>query len=299
MHSATVNVNSRDLYGSTALHYAAANNDVSRIKQLLTQGADVDVRDEKFNRTPLHDAMVENVSKSHFKVAEILLKNGASVNARDYQGRTPLNFLVRRGNVKIAQLFLSFGADVHVIDTQGCNLLFSAAGYNDDEKVMKLLVDLGLDVNHHNAKGQTPLHWACNLDFDNLKTVKFLLDSGANMNAVDHRGYTPLIEALRGRSKKSSEHVKKKNLSFILEHTDFNYIAYKDSNILSLDYELDEDYLWKMILEHLAKLSLKSSVHLTLLNAISRQDEYSFYYEQYKGQLLIGKNSKVFKVNFN
>ncbi|GEM_PF-1920019 len=51
-----------------------------------------------------------------------------------------------------------------------------------------LLLELGADIHAKNARGQTPLHLASDLDI-----IAFLLRSGGDVNATDAKGNTPLL----------------------------------------------------------------------------------------------------------
>lgn len=72
--------------GSTPLHLAATNPDVTALKALLAAGADVNAKDMD-NITPLHMAAYTN----RIENAKVLLEAGADVNAESNGGRTPLS----------------------------------------------------------------------------------------------------------------------------------------------------------------------------------------------------------------
>ena len=55
--------------------------------------------------TPLHYA-----ARGHKNVAELLLDNGADVNAKDKHGNTPLHKATLRGNKDIVELLRKHGA---------------------------------------------------------------------------------------------------------------------------------------------------------------------------------------------
>ena len=67
-------------------------------------------------------------------------------------------------------------------------------GYCDDkdfentEKVVKLLIDAGADVNAKNNDGKTPLH----IIKKSETIAQMLIDAGADVNAKNKKGYTPL-----------------------------------------------------------------------------------------------------------
>lgn len=71
--------------GSTPLHLAATNPDVTTVKALLAAGADVNAKDMDGN-TPLHMAAYTN----RIEVAKVLLEAGADVNIVSSGGRTPM-----------------------------------------------------------------------------------------------------------------------------------------------------------------------------------------------------------------
>lgn len=71
--------------GSTPLHLAATNSDVTTVKVLLAAGADVNAKDMDGN-TPLHMAAYTNRVES----AKLLLEGGADVNIVSSGGRTPM-----------------------------------------------------------------------------------------------------------------------------------------------------------------------------------------------------------------
>ncbi|MBI2307436.1 MAG: ankyrin repeat domain-containing protein [Rhodocyclales bacterium] len=74
----------RTQHGSTPLHLAATNPDISALKALLAAGADVNARDSE-GLTPLHmTAYTQNA-----RHAELLLQAGADPYAKTNAGRDP------------------------------------------------------------------------------------------------------------------------------------------------------------------------------------------------------------------
>lgn len=97
-------VNAADTNGLTPLHYAALADNGKAVKLLLTNGAHPDVRERVDGNTPLIIA----TGKGYKDVAEVLLANGADVNAADKKG-TPLAWAIHTGHPDIASLLRQHG----------------------------------------------------------------------------------------------------------------------------------------------------------------------------------------------
>ena len=89
-----------DKYGQTPLHIAAENGHRDMAELLLNNGADVNAKANNYTR-PLHIA-AEN---GHRDMAELLLNNGADVNAKANGDNTPLHFVVKKANRDMAEYF--------------------------------------------------------------------------------------------------------------------------------------------------------------------------------------------------
>lgn len=294
----SIYVNKKDHIGETALHKAALKNNFSKVLRLLSWGADVNARDD-MAMTPLHIAALGNKGESHLQVVEILLKNGAHVNARDtWIGATPLFFFIEKCNVEMVKFLLTFKADFNDVDKSGQNLLFPAAVNNDNVEVLHLLIDLGLNVKHRSHNGDTPLHSACKFTkIDNTEIIKVLLSNGANLNAINLDGSTPLIAAVRTEVRRHEEKLVK-SFTFIVQHSNFNVSVHNYVDILTFDnkHARYPDYFWKIILHHFAKMqALDIPLHPNILDAISRENKCNYHFELYKEELLMAKNTKISK----
>ena len=89
-----------------------------------------------------------------------LLENGVDINA-NYVKCTynPLSHAVLMGNDEMVSFLIERGADVDYQDANGCTLVHYKSTKNAD-KVMKVLMDVGIRVDIKNNKGHTP--YECN-----------------------------------------------------------------------------------------------------------------------------------------
>jgi ankyrin repeat protein len=93
------------------LHFAAMDGDLSRVKQLVESGFDVNSFDEGLGYTPLHYA-----AKAEFHaVASYLLAAGADVNAHE----TPLGAVAASCSYEIAKLLADAGANPTIAGWMG------------------------------------------------------------------------------------------------------------------------------------------------------------------------------------
>ena len=121
---AQVNCQSSD--GTPPLFIAARRNEPALVKKLLLAGADVALRDKE-GASVLHYAESANVAP--------LLEHGASLEARDNLGRTPLHAAVLFEDPQTVRTLLAAGADVHARDGDGKTALELARASGDEECV--------------------------------------------------------------------------------------------------------------------------------------------------------------------
>ncbi|XP_052335333.1 uncharacterized protein LOC118357956 isoform X50 [Oncorhynchus keta] len=96
----------KSCYGETLLHIAAIQGDTQGVRDMLSQGLDVNMPDNA-GWTPLHEA----VSHGHYEISKHLIQAGALVNCTGENGTTPLLDAVVQGHLQIAELLLKHGAD--------------------------------------------------------------------------------------------------------------------------------------------------------------------------------------------
>ncbi|KAK7913241.1 hypothetical protein WMY93_013452 [Mugilogobius chulae] len=107
-------VNKRNERGETRLHRAAIRGEARRIKELISEGADVNVKDFA-GWTALHEAC----NRGYYDVAKQLLAAGAEVNTKGLDDDTPLHDASNNGHFKVVKLLLRYGADPRQSNRRG------------------------------------------------------------------------------------------------------------------------------------------------------------------------------------
>src|SRR5690348_1480519 len=261
-------VNAPDVDGTTALIYAAHQNNLELVKALLAAGANAKAAN-RYQVTALAEAC--NLGNSEMVAA--LVKAGADPNATVGEGETPLMTASRTGAVAGVKALLAAGAKVNATETyRGETALMWAVAENHSD-VAKLLVAAGADVNAKSTfydfqfrkvasggtqaiyfrGGFTPLLFAARQGA--VEAARVLLDAGADVNLPEPEyKFTPLLEAIY------NDHY---DLAALLveRHANLDGAMYLSVEMRNLDYfgnrprkpvtdKLDELAFIKFLLEH-------------------------------------------------
>jgi len=174
---------------------AACQGDLNKVKTLIDDGTDVNVKDE-FGVSLLHWAAAADSPE----VAEFLIAKGADVNAksrldanaksRPYD-RAPL---MGAHTLPVIELLISKGADVNAQQADGWTKLH-VASINGDKDTVEFLIRNGADANIKINAGIPPLWYAVCMGRHDV--IEPLIAGGADINFRAGNGRTPLSEARR------------------------------------------------------------------------------------------------------
>ena len=123
----------------------------------------------------LLSAWDKDIKSSRADYIRVLISEGANVNAKDKNGRTPLMYAAFISSTpEIVQLLLEKGAELEARDTDGWTPLMIAAQFSSTPEIVQLLLEKGAEVNARSTDGRTPLMFARSAEIKQL-----LINAGA------------------------------------------------------------------------------------------------------------------------
>jgi len=173
-----------------ALADAAERMDRTAIRALLQQRVDVNTP-QIDGMTALHWAAF----KDDLETGELLVRAGASVKAANRYGVTPLSLACVNGNGEMVELLLKAGADPNTALPGGETVLMTSARTGSLAPVKSLLIRGARVDSRDERRGQTALMWAA--AEGHAVVVKELIEAGADFRLRLPSGFTPLLFAVR------------------------------------------------------------------------------------------------------
>ena len=182
-------VDGRDDCGRTALHFSVDYDDTRRLGLERSESV-----------------------KRYISTAEVLLSDGADINAMDTDGTSPLYLACETGESEIAEFLLSRGAKPDADDLHLRKFPIHIAAVNDNSELVELLLKHGANIDVTDTDGITALHYAVEhyrsrvtssppgskVMHSNISksVVDILLENKADVNKVNNSGETPLYRAV-------------------------------------------------------------------------------------------------------
>jgi len=173
-------VNAFGVDGESALHAAVHRGNEAIIKILLDAGAEIEIRAENNQYTPLMIAAFEGKSET----VNTLINNGAYYNII-IDNITPLMMAAERSHKEVVKILIDAGADINAKNNEGWTALMFAAR-NGSKEAVKFFIDAGADINAKNKDEWTALMFAAKSR--HLEAYNFLVSAGADIEAKNHEG---------------------------------------------------------------------------------------------------------------
>ncbi|XP_065179004.1 uncharacterized protein LOC135809557 [Sycon ciliatum] len=214
-----------DSNGKTALH-CARHVDVVRL--LLDNGCAINTTDKSGNEA-LHDILNSTATSDKGAIIKLLLERGASANANNADGESPVFLAVsacngftaplsellahsanpnsktkdglspllcamKKGYIPIVQHLIKAGASLNEKDNSGNTTCHYAARGGNVNLMLQIFKNQAPEtINDQNADGDTPLHVA--VGNGNVNMVAYLLSVGAEVNVVNKANQSPIEQA--------------------------------------------------------------------------------------------------------
>ncbi|CAF3769703.1 unnamed protein product [Rotaria socialis] len=188
-------VNVRDKYLLTLLHYAVARQNLAGVKQLIALNADIESRDRQGIR-PLHIACKEG----YFSIVEYLIEQGAKLDAVDADSWTPIHYACAKGHLDIVKLTYlkheSYFKEILLMKTNNDATCFHLVVESGNVLLVKYLLtkftrdNIKLLINEQVEPFGTPLHIAAKICDPSM--IRLLYDYGADPSLLNSNKQSPL-----------------------------------------------------------------------------------------------------------
>ncbi|CAF3407987.1 unnamed protein product [Rotaria sp. Silwood1] len=188
-------VNVRDKFLLTPLHYAVANQNLAGVKQLIKLKADIESQDRQGIR-PLHLACKEG----YLSIVEYLIEQGTTIDAIDADFWTPIHYACSHGYLDIVKLIYSkekhfFRKFLLRKTNSDATCLHLAVQSGNIELVEYIISNFTSDIiklliNQQAEPFGTPLHIAAK--FCDPSMIRLLYHNGADPSILNSNKQSPL-----------------------------------------------------------------------------------------------------------
>jgi ankyrin repeat protein len=194
--------------GTTALHWAVYNDNITLVEQLIAAGADVDAANNYGSTVLAEAAAVGNAA-----AIERLVDAGANVELPGADGQTALMVVARSGRTEAARVLLEHGADVNATETWRGQTALMWAAAQQQPAMVELLIGSGAEVDARSLVndwprqvtgeprrmyrpfgGLTPLLFAAREGC--FECARALVEAGASIDLADPKNVTALFLAI-------------------------------------------------------------------------------------------------------
>ncbi|RXG74080.1 Ankyrin repeat domain-containing protein 16 [Armadillidium vulgare] len=169
-------IDDSDSCGNTVLMDAVRSGKFDCVALLLKRNPHTLMKQDKLGRLPIH--MVAEAG--HNNILSFLIKEyQLDVNSRTQQGETPLHFAVKENHIETAKLLLSLGVGVNHQDKNGRTALWISASSKNLESYNLLLANGAEDIVDQYGKKPSDFIWLVNdfLLFPNKLTLQIQNDA--------------------------------------------------------------------------------------------------------------------------
>ena len=145
--------------GRTQLYYYCENGMTSSVVRILEMRS-IDVEARVGGEENGDTCLMTAAFNGHLAICRLLLDKGAQVDAKSWDGWTPLHWAALRGRVEIVRLLCDHGADIEAQDNGGWRPLHHAAMNGHISVVKELVEERNAEINARDHLGKTALREA-------------------------------------------------------------------------------------------------------------------------------------------
>ncbi|ADG70577.1 ankyrin repeat domain-containing protein [Brachyspira murdochii] len=201
-----IDINSRNEEGFTPLLYAINYDKLEAIKALLSYSNIIDIEMPLNNYTNIYSVKGKNFSgevlfngttplqyavyKGNTNAVNLLIENGADTKKKDYNGYCSLFYASAFSDANMIHFLLTKDPSLtREKSLSGRTVMHFSALYGNDEAISYYLSNTFLSINAKDNEGNTPLHCACEKGYSS--TINLLVQRGAKTDMRNNEGLTP------------------------------------------------------------------------------------------------------------
>ncbi|ORY28671.1 ankyrin, partial [Neocallimastix californiae] len=188
----TIDIYEKDEYDNNAFMIVCKYGYTEIAKKLYTYSYNINDEDIYGNT-----ALIIACQNGHLDIIKLLVNENVNIDKINIQNKfyyCPLLTAVENNDEELVKILLQYNALINSYDTYGNNPLMLACTIGNKNIVELLLNNYStLDINEKNSLNNTALHNAC--ESGNIEIVSLLLDHHATINNINNSGLTELAIA--------------------------------------------------------------------------------------------------------
>ena len=170
----------KDEFDQSPLHYASAKGLLDIAKLLIQNGADPNHPGQR-GMNALHLACNYN----QFDIVKLFQQKLVTLDydAVDEAGNSALHYASLNGSVRCVELLLNNGANINATNTKMATPIMMATLYWKTNMIDTLMTYKECNINHQDCRGDTALHWASRVGYSDV--IRRLLSNGADKDITN------------------------------------------------------------------------------------------------------------------
>ena len=247
------NIEEQSPYG-TPLIVAGRNNKTEAVEFLILNGANINIKDEKYNSILHYAAYYSNLY-----LIKLEVEHGLNLNDFNIAKETPLLYALQQCDTEVIKFMMQNGAKEEYIHDS----IITTAIKKNKKDLISIAKEIGLNVNKPDLSGYSALHWAVQLK--DIELIDMLIEIGCNIDITNNEGMTPLQQAIKSKEANIAKHLIEKGANIDKQDRYGNTPLHECAN--SENYEIAEYLLQKGANPNIKNKDLKTPLVLAAINS--------------------------------